>query len=324
MLQQTQIATVIPYYQRLLRAFPTVAKLARAPLDRVLALWSGMGYYRRARNLHRAARMLVRRHSGRFPRDYGQARALPGVGDYTARAVLSIAYKQPYAVMDGNVARVAARLKARRGNVHVPAFRKAVQTELQRLLSRRQPGKFNQAIMELGQTICLPRGPRCLACPLRRWCRAYRLSKPEDYPSPRPRRSAEPHYLAAAILRRGSGVAMVRGLDEGLLGELWNFPSAFGKSAAEARRRLQKKLNALASRPVRLGPRLANLQHGITYRSIRVQVYQAELGGKFIGESVRWVRLDRLAQTAVSQLVRKISAQLGRRDFKPLPAPPVG
>jgi len=310
MLQQTRIATVIPYYQRLLRAFPSVAKLARAPRERVLALWSGMGYYRRARNLHRAARLVLRRHGGHFPRDYRQARALPGVGDYTARAVLSIAYNQPLAVLDGNVARVVSRLRAWTGNVHVPAFRKAVQAELQRLLSRRQPGKFNQAIMELGQTICLPLRPRCAACPLRGWCRAYRLSKQEDYPSPRPRRSAEPRHLAAAILRRGSRVAMVRGLDEGLLDELWNFPSAFGRSAAEARRRLQEKLSTLASRPLLLGPRLAILQHGITYRSIRVQAFHAELTGRFIANCVRWMRLDRLAQSAVSQLARKISARI--------------
>ena len=156
MLQQTQVATVIPYYLRFLRAFPTVKRLAQARRERVLELWSGLGYYRRARNLHDAARIVSQNFGGRFPRDYFQARALPGIGDYTARAVLSIAFNQPYAVTDGNVARVVARLNAREGNIHQPSFRSAVGRELDQLLSRRQPGNFNQAMMELGQTVCLP------------------------------------------------------------------------------------------------------------------------------------------------------------------------
>lgn len=127
MLQQTQVATVIPYFHRFLRAFPSIAHLARAPLERVLEVWSGLGYYRRARNLHRAARMLAQRFGGRFPRHYARARTLPGVGDYTARAILSIAYNLPYAVLDGNVARVAARLHALKGNLSQPRFRRAVE-----------------------------------------------------------------------------------------------------------------------------------------------------------------------------------------------------
>ena len=250
MLQQTQVATVIPYYQRFLEAFPTLADLARAPLERVLKLWSGLGYYRRARHLHNAAQELVRRFGGAFPQDYEQIRSLPGIGDYTARAVLSIAFNQPYALLDGNVARVLSRLGALEGNLHQPGFRRAVQAQLELLLSRRSPGDFNQSLMELGQTICLPRAPRCAACPLRRWCRGYKSGKPELYPQPRPRRAVESHYLAAAIIRRGPRVAMVRGLDDGLLDDLWNFPSAFGRSRAEALANLRNKLAAFGSASV--------------------------------------------------------------------------
>jgi len=171
MLQQTQIATVIPYYHRFLAAFPTVTALARAPLERVLELWSGLGYYRRARHLHAAAQAVAVNYAGHFPEDYATLRTLPGIGDYTARAVLSIAFRQPYAVLDGNVARVIARLEARCGNLHKTQFRKAVERELAALLSRREPGDFNQAMMELGQTICLPRSPHCPGCPLSKWCR---------------------------------------------------------------------------------------------------------------------------------------------------------
>ena len=254
MLQQTQIATVTPFYQRFLEAFPTVSHLAQAPLERVLELWSGLGYYRRARHLHQAAQVLAQQFAGKFPEDYAGLRALPGIGDYTAKAVLSIAFNQPYAVLDGNVARVVARLCSLRGNLHQPQFRSAVETELAGLLSRREPGNFNQALMELGQTICLPRGPRCSACPLAKWCGGYRSGNPEAFPLPRPRRAAESHHLAVALLRRGTRVAMVRGLADGLLDDLWNFPAAFGGSPAEALEALHEKLAGLIRAPRRGTP----------------------------------------------------------------------
>ena len=285
MLQQTQIATVIPFYQRFLEAFPTVSHLAQAPLERVLELWSGLGYYRRARHLHQAAQALAQQFDGKFPEDYASLRTLPGIGDYTAKAVLSIAFNQPYAVLDGNVARVVARLCSLRGNLHQPQFRSAVETELAGLLSRREPGNFNQALMELGQTICLPRGPHCSACPLAKWCGGYRSGNPEDFPLPRPRRAAESHHLAVALLRRGTRVAMMRGLDDGLLDDLWNFPAAFGNSPAEALEALRAKACWTTARSpggahdVPVLP-WANpwrrFRHGITYRSIHGQVYPVE------------------------------------------------
>lgn len=310
MLQQTQVATVIPYYDRFLEAFPTLADLASAPLERVLELWSGLGYYRRARHLHNAARELVRRYGGVFPQDYEQIRSLPGIGDYTARAVLSIAFNQPFALLDGNVARVLSRLGALQGNLHQLGFRRAVQTQLALLLSRRSPGAFNQSLMELGQTICLPRAPRCAACPLRRWCRGYKSGKPELYPQPRPRRAVESHYLAAAILRRGARVAMVRGLDKGLLDDLWNFPSAFGSSGAEALANLRDKLAALGSASVASSDPIAQLKHGITYRAIRVQAYLAEISHPPRKAPFRWFPISSLPQGAISQLARKIAQQL--------------
>ena len=307
MLQQTQGAAVIPYYQRFLEVFPTLADLARAPLERVLELWSGLGYYRRARHLHHAAKELVSRFAGVFPRDYAQMRSLPGIGDYTARAVLSIAFDLPYAALDGNGARVLSRLAALEGNLHQGSFRRAVAAQLDRLLSRRQPGNFNQALMELGQTVCLPRVPRCLACPVRGWCQGFRMGHPEVFPQPRPRRPVESHYLAAAVLRRGARVALVRGLDDGLLDDLWNFPSAFGRSQEEALGCLRHKLEGLGIPSLILEDFSVELHHGITFRSICVRAYPAELPGASRMKGLRWFPISRLQQAAISQLARKIA-----------------
>jgi len=313
MLQQTQVATAIRFYPPFLRAFPSLKQLAQAPLERVLGLWSGLGYYRRARNLHAAARLVSNKFGGRFPADYQRARSLPGVGDYTARAVLSIAYQRPFAVVDGNVARVVARLKAREGNINQPRFRLEIGHELQRLLSRRQPGNFNQALMELGQTVCLPRAPRCTVCPIQKWCAAHHLKKPQDYPAPRTRRASELHYLAAAVIRRKSRVALIRGLDGGLLPDMWNFPAAFGRTRPAALRHLRTKISGLAGRmveTVEIRPPVAEVRHTITHRSIRVNLYPIAFQGNFYHESVKWFPVDRLGHTAVSQLARKIFARL--------------
>jgi len=307
MLQQTQIATVIPFYQRFLEAFPTVSHLGRAPLERVLELWSGLGYYRRARYLHQAAQTMEQQFGGKFPEDYAGLRALPGIGDYTAKALLSIAFNQPHAVLDGNVARVVARLCSLGGNLHLTQFRNAVEAKLGELLSRREPGNFNQAMMELGQTICLPRGPRCSACPLAKWCGAYRSGNPEAFPIPRPRRAAETHYLAVALLRRGTRVAMVRGLDDGLLPDLWNFPAAFGRSPEKARERLQEKLHPLITDSFSLEEPAAEFRHSITFRIIRGKVYPVESRGGFARGAFRWFELARLPHAAISQLARKVS-----------------
>jgi A/G-specific adenine glycosylase len=313
MLQQTQVPAVIPYYQRFLKVFPTVADLAHGPLERVLKLWSGLGYYRRARHLHQAAKELVRRFAGAFPRDYEQIRSLPGIGDYTARAILSIAFDLPYTLLDGNVARVLSRLATLEGNLHQLGFRRTVEAQLERLLSPRSPGLFNQALMELGQTLCLPRAPRCAACPVQSWCRACKSGQPQLYPQPRPRRALGSYYLAAAILRRGHRVGMVRGLGDGLLGDLWNFPSAFGRSRAQALASLRRKLAGFGSPTLTLRDSIAELHHGITYRSIRVHAYPAEISHTPHSprpKGLRWFPISSLRQAAISQLAGKIAQQV--------------
>jgi A/G-specific adenine glycosylase len=310
MLQQTQIATVIPYYQRFLTAFPNVLDLAQAPLERVLELWSGLGYYRRARHLHLAAQAVAEQFGGKFPKDYASLRTLPGIGDYTAKAILSIAFNQPYAVLEGNVARVIARLCCLRGNVHQPEFRRAVEAELGRLLSRKEPGNFNQALMELGQTVCLPRGPLCQTCPLAKKCGAQQDGNPEAFPLPRPRRAAETHYLAVGLLRRGTLVALCRGLADGLMDDLWNFPAAFGKSPAEALELLRRKLAGFTRARLTLGEPLADIRHGITFRSITGTIYPVETVRPIRHASLRWFDVKDLPQAAISQLARKIAQRI--------------
>jgi A/G-specific adenine glycosylase len=311
MLQQTQIETVIPYYRRFIREFPTVEHLAKAPLEHVLELWSGLGYYRRARNLHRAAQELVEKHGGQFPREMKLARSLPGVGDYTARAVLSIAYNQPFAVLDGNVARVMARVLALRGSLSQPEFRRTVAKQLDLVLSRRSPGNFNQALMELGQTICLPRSPRCSMCPLRHSCRGFKSRRPEAFPDPKPRRQTEEWHMAVAVLHKNQQVILIRGLGDGLLDDVWNFPSALGRSSGEALLLLEEKLRGLLGTAPSLKGPSHWLRHNITYRSIQVHVYKGAFAGRTPKDGLRWFQPKFVESAAVSQLARKIARKIG-------------
>jgi A/G-specific adenine glycosylase len=311
MLQQTQIATVIPYYERFLRAFPSCECLAKAHFGRVAELWSGLGYYRRARLLHAGARKVLKDFGGQFPARYEEARKIPGVGHYTASAVLSIAYGKPVPVLDGNVARVLARLEGRRGNLAQLNFRRAVERQLNLLISIRKPGSFNQALMELGQTTCLPRDPRCGACPVHRWCRALQLGRPQDFPAPRPRRAIERRHLAAAAIYDNHKIALVRGLDEGLVRDLWNFPSVFGASEREAVERLAARLELLSGSPLELRGPVARLRHGITFRSIEVEVYAGHLRRLSPRtKKFHWTTLSMLQRTGASQLAKKIGSVL--------------
>src|SRR5713226_9235291 len=189
MLQQTRVAAAIPYYERFLQRFPDVHSLAAAPPEEVLRLWSGLGYYSRARNLQKAAQQIVAKHAGQFPQRTEDALALPGIGNYTAAAILSIAFGEEYAVLDGNVARVLARLGAIRGDLRGPQCWQALQETADGLLEPESPGDWNQAMMELGATLCTPKSPQCLFCPVAPFCEGRKLGIAESLPEKRKKRA---------------------------------------------------------------------------------------------------------------------------------------
>jgi len=312
MLQQTRIAAVIPYYDRFLENFPTVASLARARAERVLRLWSGLGYYSRARNLHRAAKEIVARHGGKFPRDLDAALALPGIGRYTAAAVLSIAHDVPLAVLDGNVARVFARLHAIRGDLRAPRRWQELTGSAQQLLAVGAPGDWNQAVMELGETICTPLVPRCIECPVSRFCRARTLGLTQKIPAPRRQRAAVSIRIAAAILRDPGGrTILVRdpGAHDGVLfSRMWQFPAV--EVARDPVAELESHLREVLKFdfvPLRLEA-LPTARHGVTFRNITLLPFLAHVSRLPKQPRTRILPLARIARIPVSSATRKIAA----------------
>jgi len=226
MLQQTRVAAVLPYYERFLERFPTVHHLARAREEDVLHAWSGLGYYSRARNLRKAAALIA--VAGEFPKGYDGIRALPGIGDYTAAAVASIAFKLPHAAIDGNALRVLSRVTADPGDIGSLDTRKRLAAIANQWLDRRQPGDFNQAVMELGATICLPRSPNCSKCPLSRHCRAHQEGVPDHYPVKLSRKLKRNEVTQSLfyIERRGKVLFWRRDGASKRLAGFWELPGA--------------------------------------------------------------------------------------------------
>ena len=226
MLQQTRVAAVLDYYARFMEALPTVEDLAACPEEELMKLWQGLGYYSRARNLRRSAQQIVADHGGVFPRDYGAIRALPGVGDYTAGAISSIAFGLPEPAVDGNVLRVVTRLTADGRDVTRPETKRAVTGSLRQIMPLKTPGKFNQALMELGATVCLPNGaPLCDRCPVRDLCAAHRAGEESRYPVKPPKKARRVEERTVWLIFREGKVALRRRPGKGLLAGLWEYPN---------------------------------------------------------------------------------------------------
>jgi A/G-specific adenine glycosylase len=310
MLQQTRVAAVIPYYERFLKIFPDVRALAGAESDLVLANWAGLGYYSRARNLQRAAREIVTRHAGEFPREYGAALALPGVGRYTAAAVLGIAYDAPHAVLDGNVARVLARIGALRGDLRAPAMWRKLEAAAQDLLAQKSSGDWNQAMMELGATVCTPKSPRCGECPVEKWCRARKLGVVEKLPSKRKKRATVEVTLAAAVLLDPQGRTLLVRQQDGdgaLFSRLWQFP-ALEITGPDGRAALAGHLReyfAIAAKE-NLTP-LATARHAVTFRNIRLEPYLVRVARLPRVHGARIVALGAVRRMSISNATRKIA-----------------
>ncbi len=224
MLQQTQVQTVIPYYHRFVKTFPSFKALARAPLNRVLKRWEGLGYYSRARNLHALAKQVMRKHHGKLPRTYQEILRFPGIGRYTAGAVLSIAYDQPYPVLDGNVQRVLTRYFLIQNNIKELATQKKLWDLAARLVPQKNAGDYNQALMELGAMICTARAPACVQCPLRPGCQAFQTGLQEQLPVKDKAKTVPLYQIGAGIIWKGNHILIGQRPLKGLLGGLWEFP----------------------------------------------------------------------------------------------------
>jgi A/G-specific adenine glycosylase len=315
MLQQTRVDQVMPYFARFMEAFPDVERLAAAPLDDVLRVWEGLGYYSRARNMHTAARRIVEQHGGRVPDTMEEIRRLPGIGPYTAAAVLSIACEQPFAAVDGNVARVASRLLAMEEPVASATGRRKVQALADSLLDPARPGAFNEAMMELGATLCTPRSPRCMACPISAACGARASGNPEAYPRRVPRK-AVPHYdVAVGVILNAKGETLIQRRPEaGLLGGLWEFPGGKreGEESVEeaCRRELHEELGVHATdlRP------MASFRHAYSHFRITMHPFLCRVVGEpRVGDRpMAWVQVDALADYAFPRANRRLIEDLTR------------
>lgn len=271
MLQQTRVAAVVDHYRRFLKKFPTVQKLAAAREASVLATWSGLGYYRRARMLHAAAKLVARKHGGKLPPNSAGLRELPGIGRYTAAAIASIAFAEPVAVVDGNVERVVQRVVGKR------ITGESVWERAEDWLDERRPGDFNQAMMELGATVCLPRQPRCLLCPVAELC-ATRGELPAAEPAPRQKRR-EIHFGLAR--RKGEVFLVQRGSEESLMAGMWELPEVEPSSAEP----------------------MWSLRHSITVTDYAVRVVEISGPNGFEG---KWIPTARLKSLPLTGLARKI------------------
>ena len=276
MLQQTRVETVIPYYERWLQRFPHIEALANASVDDVLKQWEGLGYYSRARNLHRAAQMVREHHQSNIPASCDDLKELPGIGDYTAHAVASIAFQQPHAAVDGNVRRVLSRIFDI--ELALPQFQQYAQC----LLDPERPGDFNQAMMELGATICTPRSPACTTCPVQRLCRAYRNRTVHLRPATKVRKALPVESVSTLVAVHDNEVLVVQRAPRGLLAGLWEFPAI---EAADGY------------------THVGTVSHTFTHKRIDYQVFKTNVRVNVAG---RWIPLTELSTLPFSKAQRRV------------------
>ncbi len=323
MLQQTQVSTVVPYYEKFLKRFPTVMTLAEAPVDEVLRLWAGLGYYARARHLHRAAKAVAEKYGGRFPDTVDGLRCLPGVGDYTAGAIASIAFGRRAAIVDGNVARVLARLFAIEDDVRAGPGRERAWRVAEALTPIKRCGAFNEALMELGATVCLPRDtPRCEACPLAGECRAFGTARVAELPAAARRAEIRPETHVVAALARGNRWLALRRPEGGLWGGLWELPTAVANGTPPIRAAIALAASLLGRPPGTMTP-FGKVTQQLTHRLVTfagycakldataaVQRSDAEAGSATSDSRARWVTLAELQSLGVSTAMRRVIAAL--------------
>jgi len=306
MLQQTQVDTVVPYFRRFVARFPTLKSLADAPLDDVLKLWEGLGYYARARNLHRAARIVSRERKGRFPRTVDGLIRLPGVGRYTAGAIASLAFGADAPALDGNVIRVLCRLFAVERDPREPKTRDELQSLAESLLPKGRAASFNEALIELGAMVCTPRAPRCVACPVASLCEARRLGLPVKRA-----KKTVPHFdVTAAVIRRAGRLLIARRPPDGLLGGLWEFPGGKREPGESLQACLKREIREELRLKIEVGDLVATVKHAYTHFRITLYAFECRVTSgrpRAVGVAdFQWVLPGELERYAFASTDRKI------------------
>jgi A/G-specific adenine glycosylase len=314
MLQQTRVETVIPYYQRWLEEFPTLEDLADAEEDQVLKIWEGLGYYSRARNLLSAARIIVEKHAGKLPGDLAALQELPGIGRYTAGAVLSIAFNQPAPILDGNLRRVFTRYFDIKTPIQTAETEKTLWDIAEKLLPITEPGDFNQALMELGALVCVPKIPLCDQCPLAQDCQANLLGIQDDRPV-RKERTSIPHLqVTAGVITLDNQVLIAKRPPSGLLGGLWEFPGGTQERDETLQETLCRELKEELDLEVEIGSLLGEYQHAYTHYKVTLHAFHCRLMSEDFQlnyhTEANWVSPDELDQYPMGKIDRQIAKQL--------------
>ena len=308
MLQQTRVETVIPYFERWMKLFPDVNALANASEQDVLNAWEGLGYYSRARNLHKAAKIVASKFNGELPRDLTELRSLPGIGRYTVGAIASMAFGMDEPTLDGNLRRVFSRLFDVDEFADSPAGEKILWELAAKNLPKGQAGDYNQALMDLGATICVPKNPRCLICPLMKICESRKNGTQEIRPVLKPKK-ATPHYVhaAAVIINRGRVLLAQRPAD-GLLGGMWEFPN--GRVNADPAKELTKVLKAAYKLQVKRKEALGIVQHAYTHFKVTVHAFRCDCAPIPKNKNLKWVKLTELDDYPMGKVDRQIAKKL--------------
>jgi A/G-specific adenine glycosylase len=314
MLQQTRVETVQSYYERWMQRFPTLIDLARSPLQDVLSAWEGLGYYRRARNLHRAARIVVEDYGGELPADPQQLQRLPGIGRYTAGAISSIAFGRDETALDGNVRRVLTRLF----DIRTPVGSREAEDRLWELMDEHLPegraGAYNQAWMDLGSMVCTPRSPQCERCPLASFCQARALGVQLERPVREPKKPIPHHTVTAAVIRQNGDVLIAQRPLDGLLGGLWEFPGGRKEPGEELKACLHREIKEELGVGVRVEAKFGIYQHAYTHFRVSLHAFLCTLAGgspqPLVARELRWVPVSELKAYPMGKIDRQISERL--------------
>lgn len=308
MLQQTRVETVIPYFEMWMRLFPTIQALADASEQDVLNAWEGLGYYSRARNLHKAAKIVAEEHGEELPRSMAELLKLPGIGRYTAGAIASIAFGADEPALDGNLKRVYARLFDVAEPVDSPRGGKLLWEIARQNLPKGRAGDFNQALMDLGSAVCLPKNPRCLLCPLMDLCKARDNGTQELRPVRKPKKATPYHVHAAGVIVRRGKVLLARRPSKGLLGGMWEFPN--GRVGSDPAGELAPVLEAGYRLKVRGREALGVVQHAYTHFKVTVHAFRCELLGMSDAQNLKWVAVRDLEEYPMGKVDRQIAERL--------------